>query len=292
MIGLYDFLQASTIAFPAADTKVHLACWNGHEHPIEVFFAGRFQGWQEHQTRRNFPCKHVLSLIDLGAGRWLFAGVYDVLACAPHPGSRGHFLYSTALRPAQGELIGRVVVSHQRTRQSYVWLRPEVKLPLVELRREKMTVGEFPGYNAVAITHGVLRVITEQRITSWHAALANVKGVYLITDASTGKLYVGKASGTVGIWQRWCAYAATGHGGNVELKALLAANGPGHVTHFRYSILEIADTHASDGDILRRESYWMDVLQTRKFGLNGSAGKPPSPPDAVSPSDVGGEGVA
>jgi hypothetical protein len=278
MIGLIDFLQASKVAFALAETKVHLACWNGIEHPLEVFFAGRFKKWQEHQNRRNFGCKHILSLIDLGASHWLFVGVYDVHSFAPHPKYPSVFLYSTSLRPGQDDLIGKVIVSHQRTRQSYVWLRAEVALPLVELRREKMTVGDFPGYNAVTISHSKLRIITQQKLASWRAALANIKGVYLITDTSTGKHYVGKASGNVGIWQRWCAYADNGHGGNVELKALLVTNGPDHVRHFQYSILEIADTHASDGDILARESYWMTALQSRKFGLNGTAGKPTSAP--------------
>lgn len=72
----------------------------------------------------------------------------------------------------------------------------------------------------------------------------------------------------MGNWQRWCAYAGNGHGGNVKLKALLQEKGPDHMAHFQYAILEIADTHASDGDILACESYWMSVLRTREFGLN------------------------
>jgi hypothetical protein len=195
--------------------------------------------------------------------------VYEVLNCQPHPLHPGNFLYAMSLLPSQEELIGRIIVEHQQTgRQSYIWLRPEITLPIAEIRRQKMTIGEFPGYNSVLVTHGDLRVITNQRVASWHAALANVKGVYLITDGSSGKQYVGKASGDAGIWQRWCDYADNGHGGNVKLRALLAANGPNHTAHFRYSILEIADTHASDDDILARESYWMNVLRTREFGLN------------------------
>ena len=92
--------------------------------------------------------------------------------------------------------------------------------------------------------------------------------MYLILDTSTGKAYVGKASGEVGIWQRWCAYAKNGHGGNVELKRLLKDKAADYVKNFQYSILEIADTHASEADILKRESYWMEVLKSREFGLN------------------------
>jgi hypothetical protein len=132
-----------------------------------------------------------------------------------------------------------------------------------------MTIGGFPGYNAVLLSHSQLQIVTRQKIESWNGALANIKGLYLITDMTTGKHYVGKASGGVGIWQRWCSYAKNGHGGNVELKKLLRSKGERHMTHFQYSILEIADSHASDKDILLRESHWMNVLQTRRFGLNG-----------------------
>lgn len=141
-------------------------------------------------------------------------------------------------------------------------------LPLVEPRREKMTIGDIPGYNNVLLSHAQLRIVTTQHLASWHGALANIKDLYLITDTSTGKQYVGKASGNNGIWQRWCEYARNGHGGNVELQSLLTEMGAEHMRHFQYCILEIADSHASDIDILARESYWLNALNTREYGLN------------------------
>lgn len=269
MLGLIAFLKSAGVAVDTDSLKVHLACWNGHEHPLNVFFAGRFKEWQEQQNRKNFPCRQIIGLIDLGRGEWLFAGVYEILECRVNPGPGTPYLYSTRLVAGQDELIGRVVVRHQRSaRASYIFARPAVTLPIVEIRREKLTIGDFPGYNAVVISHAQLKIITDQKIASWHGALANIKGVYLITDTSTGELYVGKASGGLGIWQRWCAYADNGHGGNVELKRVLKEKGTEHMTHFQYAILEIADSHASDADILVRESYWMKVLRSRSFGMN------------------------
>ena len=269
MLGLVPFLIAAGIEVDASSLKIHLACWNGHEKPINVFFAGNFKAWQEWQNKRNFPCRQIIGLIDLGQGEWLFAGVYEICGFKIHPRRKTRFQYSTKLLPGQDELVGRVIVRHQRSgRNSYIWSKPGVELPLIEVRREKLTIGEFPGYNAVVISHAELKIITDQKIASWHGALANIKGVYLITDTSTGGHYVGKASGGVGIWQRWCAYADNGHGGNVELKRVLKEKGPTHMAHFQYAILEIADTHASDADILARESYWMKALRSRSFGLN------------------------
>lgn len=268
LLGLVDFLKASGVDVVANNLKVHLACNNGTEHPIDVYFAGNFKKWQEHQTKRNFQAAQVLSLIDLGQGKWLFVGVYKILGCKPHPKFKKHFQYSTQLLPNQDALIGRTIVYHKRTRATYVWHRPPVILPLIEIRQEKMSIGEFPGYNSVVLSHRRLKIVIDQKIESWHGALANIKGIYLITDTSTGRHYVGKASGADGIWQRWCDYSKNGHGENVQLKKLLAENDANYQDNFQYSILEIADTHASDEDILKRESYWMRVLKSREFGLN------------------------
>lgn len=43
--------------------------------------------------------------------------------------------------------------------------------------------------------------------------------MYLITDSSNGKKYVGSATGENMIWGRWKDYIANGNGGNIELKS-------------------------------------------------------------------------
>ena len=100
--------------------------------------------------------------------------------------------------------------------------------------------------------------------------MANVAGVYLITDTANGKNYVGSTIGEFGIWQRWCEYSQNGHGGNKELKKILNENGKSYSNNFQYSILEIADTHSSNEDILARESFWKDILCSRTYGYNGN----------------------
>jgi len=271
MIELIDFLKMAGVGVDETSTKVHLASGAGNDHPIDAFFAGQFKEWQEWQSRRNFQCNQVVSLIDRGQGSWLFVGVYKILDCMDLP--EGDHTYSTELLPNQDHLIGRIIINYKRGgQQSYIWYKKDsvakISLPIAEIFRKKMTIGEFPGYNAVKISFEQLKIIRDQKVESWYGALANIKGVYLILDTKTGKHYVGKASGDEGIWQRWCNYADNGHGGNKTLKRLIRDRGHGYMKNFQYSILEIADTHASDDDILRRESYWIDTLGTRKFGLN------------------------
>lgn len=267
MIGLIDILKASGVGINVQKRKlkIHFACWNQKEHPLDVFYSGRFKEWQERQGQRNFSCQYLISIIDMGGGKWLFAGVYEILDCKPHPKFKGDFLYFTRILPHQEDLIGRIIISHRRGfRNSYPWFETVDALPVSEIRPEPLTIKEFPGYDAVKISHDELKIITGQKIAQWHGALANINGIYLITDTSTGKHYVGKASGDEGIWQRWCDYAKDGHSNNKYLKKLLAKKGMQLAKHFQYSILEIA----VDKDILDRESYWMDVLKTRDFGMN------------------------
>jgi hypothetical protein len=49
----------------------------------------------------------------------------------------------------------------------------------------------------------------------------------------------------------------------VELIELLTKEGTPYADHFQFGVLEIADTHASVDEILRREAHWKDLLRAR-----------------------------
>lgn len=133
-----------------------------------------------------------------------------------------------------------------------------------------MTVGGFPGYHRFVLSKATLDIIVGQSVPSWRGALSAVAGVYVITDTHTGKLYVGSATGEGGIWARWSDYAANGHGGNNELRLLLKERGEGYAQHFQYALLEIADTHTTNEEVLARESHWKQVFGSREHGYNAN----------------------
>src|SRR5690606_30565719 len=93
------------------------------------------------------------------------------------------------------------------------------------IREERMSISDFPGFNSVKVTFDILKSLYRQDVPSWRTALSSVAGIYAITDSTTGEIYIGSAYGGVGIWQRWADYAATGHGNNKELRALLQEKG-------------------------------------------------------------------
>ncbi|MFV0457989.1 MAG: GIY-YIG nuclease family protein [Actinomycetales bacterium] len=120
----------------------------------------------------------------------------------------------------------------------------------------------FPGFDRLVLDRAqLLAVLREHRYAAWRTALASVVGIYLITDTRDGRQYVGKADGAESIRQRWSAYAANGHGGNVELRSLDPIG-------FRYSILRVFDPATPTRVIDEAESHFKLALDTRKHGLN------------------------
>jgi hypothetical protein len=273
---VFDFLGLMEPTIAPDEAKIHLATWNGHENPLDVYFSGKFPEWQQWQTRKNFEKRLVISLIALPTpNKWLFCGAYTVAGYKEKKNTKfspdiSYYYYQLNEIPSCAQMNGRLVAHFERAgRQSYLLAENWVdKILLSEILAERLRVAEFPGYRAIDLSKENLDIITSQAIESWKAALSSVAGVYLISDTKSGKLYVGSASGEGGIWQRWLNYSANGHGGNVKLKQLLQSEGDDRSSHFHFSILEIADLHESQESILQRESHWMSVLLSREHGLN------------------------
>ena len=164
-------------------------------------------------------------------------------------------------RPIGRDLYNRLYKNIQGTLEPEVYeIAPNTKL------------GHFPGYQNVTLSHPQMQQIILRNEPSWKQALMNVKGVYVITDLSNGKLYIGSASGnTDGIWQRWSDYANIENltGGNKLLNEIKLDKGKDYiVNNFQYSILEIFDTKTKADTIINRENYWKNVFCTRKHGMN------------------------
>lgn len=104
--------------------------------------------------------------------------------------------------------------------------------------------------------------------TSWYTALKNIKGIYIITDKSNGKHYVGSAYGEYSFWSRWAQYSENGHGENIELKKIIEENSINYAQNFLFSILEIRSAITADKEIIEREQHWKNILLSREFGYN------------------------
>ncbi|MEC7940585.1 MAG: GIY-YIG nuclease family protein [Pseudomonadota bacterium] len=267
-MDLFTFLQAVNAEITPTKCKIHLAVWNGEQNPLDVYLAGDFEEWQSYQSKRNFNREYIVSLIQLPEhDTWLLAGIYESIS---DTWNEDHYDYTTKLVPEFESYYGRLKVSFTRSgRQSYLiaenWSESIV---VKEITAQRVVVESFQGYQQTSLSKTHLDIIVKHQISDWRSALSSVSGIYLITDLATGKLYVGSATGEYGLWQRWCDYSYTGHGGNNQLYILLNDKGMTYADNFQYSILEIADTHKTKDEILARESYWKNVLASRQFGYN------------------------
>ncbi len=260
LIGLTDDL--------ISNSKIHFAIGAKERfEPLYSFYRNDFKDWQEDQNNKNFERDYILSLIYFGKDEWLFAGLYKRIAVKQN-GDR--FKYETELLNVASDLIGRLVIKFTKSfRQSYPYLENYIHdFELLEILRERYTVEPFPGFEKIKIKFELLRSIIAQEEKSWKTALSIVKGVYLIADLTNGKLYIGSAYNEYSFWTRWKEYASNGHGGNTLLKALINKNGIDYANNFQFSILETRSMNAENDEVIKRESFWKDILLSREFGYN------------------------
>ena len=254
--------------------KLHLACWNGVDQPLDVFVRNRkeWEGWNTWRSKKNdFNRKYIFSLIDFyhEADIWLFGGIYKVL-------SRGSQNYSHSYKVELVEdsqvLIGRLKVALKRPgRVKAVRLENYYQdITVSEILKEVYTGEVFCGYENINHDFPRLEAVYKTNKPDWRAALENVKGVYLIIDKSNGKKYVGSAYGDSGIWSRWACYIGTGHGWNDELTKIISKKGLEYArNNCRFSLLEYRSMKTDDTTIIERESYWKEALLSRgPFGYN------------------------
>jgi len=160
--------------------------------------------------------------------------------------------------------FGRTIVQFHKN-NAYVTLKGHRinDFILKEILPNRLDNDLFPGYDKVNLSWTDLKRVVEK--DTWKTVLQNQKGVYLLTDMSNGKMYVGSAYGENMILGRWISYVNCGHGGNLELKTLTFDY---IKENFSYSILDIYKSTTDDVVIIERENWWKEVLQSRKFGYN------------------------
>jgi len=254
--------------------KLHLACWNGQNQPLDVFVRDReeWDGWNSWRGKRDdFSREFIFSLIEFYPQKdtWLFGGVYRVISRKPVDHSHS---YKIERVPEYEAFTGRLKISLKRPSRAKAvnFDKHYNSLIVAEILPEPYSGEAFCGYDQIDIGFPMLENLIKRQRTDWKTALANGKGVYLITDTKNGKRYVGSAYGIAGIWSRWECYAGTGHGYNDELTKLIKRNGLEYARqNFRFALLEYCGMKTDDQAVIAREKYWKQVLMSRgQYGYN------------------------
>ncbi len=237
--------------------------------------------WKTKQPNNNLNnADYLIALAQYypyGPNYYIFGGLYKVEKMMPE--IFDDIGYKLTLQSDYEEYNKRLIVKLEKPigrdnyNRMYSTVQEQLNPEIYELA-PSAKLGHFPGYQNINLRHKDLQLITTNNEPSWKQALSSVKGVYVITDSCTGKLYIGSASGnSEGIWQRWNSYAKFEDptGGNKDFKKLLDEFGNHYIReNFRYSIIEIFDSKTKSEVIIERETYWKKVLLTRKFGMNSN----------------------
>lgn len=258
----------------ASNVKVRFNQHDGHDDPMDVYLRNpdiinsQWLFWRNKQRFFNVG-QIAICLMKLSDDEWLLTTIKRV---TQELDVTNGVNYIGEELDEYRQYFGRVKIKYHRTSQTqgmfYNTVRAE--LEVLEILPDVFDGNEFPGYDKVRLSYTQLASIIERKKKSWIAALENQKAVYLITDKSNGKLYVGSATSDNGmLLSRWSSYAENGHGGNIELKKIVAEQGFDYIKqNFQYSILENYNARVDDKVILERESWWKETLQSRDFGYN------------------------
>lgn len=145
-------------------------------------------------------------------------------------------------------------------------------IKVVEILPKDYEKISFNGLDNVHLKYSDLKlVLNNEKYSDYRNALLSVKGVYCLTDSSTGKLYIGSAYGENGVAQRWNDYLNTKTGGNKGLIELYKKKGEKYfINNFLFTLIEFFGMNYDDKKIIEREQYWKEAFATRETGYNSN----------------------
>lgn len=269
-ILLNDILKLENLDNVKIRLNLSNASWNALEHyhnnPNQMLIGHFHNSTKKKWFKEN---QIVIGLAQIKNDDWLLIDISKITKSYSNlwdgkTHSSVNTFYEHEKLPEFEKYFGRIVVQFHKE-NAYVTLTGNRldDFILKEILPSSLDKDFFPGYDKVNISWETMKRVLEK--DTWKTALENQKGVYVITDISNGKKYIGSAYGEYMILGRWKSYLKTGHGGNVGMKNL-------HFDHikknFRYTILDIYKSSTNDQIIIDRESWWKEVLQSRPYGYN------------------------
>ena len=235
----------------------------------EWFLA--YQSSQDNPVFHNID--YIVSFIGEEGTASRFIGVYQIFKeqenSIYNPESLIEGKYSYEIQEVSGfeDLKERVIIKWTNPIAWQQWIKNEMEV--IEIQKG-LSDKPFTDYFSFILDFYDLREIITEEYKDWKQMLSATKGVYLISDTLTGKLYVGSAYGENGIWGRWCDYVRTnGHGGNKSLKELVASK-KDYAKNFRFSILMLLPSTVTNREAIEKEQLFKKKLGTNSFGLTNN----------------------
>jgi hypothetical protein len=250
----------------------------------QLYRLRQFEFYQSVQSRPVFDgCEQVVAFLGRPGTHAVFVGIYAVTGVSgpnkfavppgflyPEMGTHLYYRYELDLDRRFTELSDRLVIDWGGGTRSWVQRYHRGEKSVVEILPPGY-IREFPGFIDVVLRFDELVGIVRHPVShrDWHRMLKSVAGVYLILDGATGNQYVGSAYGEAGILGRWRTYANTVHGGNEQLRALLARR-KNLAKDLQFSILQTLPISLTAREVIEYEILHKRKLGTRAHGLNSN----------------------
>ncbi|MCX6227045.1 MAG: GIY-YIG nuclease family protein [Bacteroidia bacterium] len=227
---------------------------------------------QEFLNYQNSQSKDIINTVDfivsfIGEEGVLsrFIGVYKILDKKHLPNE--HFEYRMEEVYGFEDLKERVIIRWENAISWHQWIKNKMEVLQIH---PGLHYKQFTDYSDFILEFVELKEIVNNQYSDWKRMLSVTKGIYLISDTKTGKLYVGSAYGDEGIWGRWTKYVLTnGHGDNKTLKELIEKD-PNHAESFQFSILMLLPRTITADEAIKKERLFKNKLGTNSFGLNNN----------------------
>lgn len=224
-----------------------------------------FLEYQSNQSKDVFKdVDYIVSFIGEEGVLARFIGVYRIEGKSE---SENGFYYQMSEITGYDDLKERVIIKWENAISWHQWIKNEMEIleicPGLHYKR-------FTDYFDLILDYNELKEIVLNQYNDWKKVLSVIKGVYLINDTKTGRLYVGSAYGEDGIWGRWSDYITSGgHGGNKTLKELIEKD-TNYSENFQFSILMLLPKTITVDEAIKKEQLFKRKLGTNSFGLNNN----------------------
>lgn len=225
-----------------------------------------FLNYQNSQSKDVFNgVDYIVSFIGEESIMARFIGVYKITN--RQKVADNHFEYLMEEAIGFEDLKERVIIKWRNAISWHQWIANNMEVIQIH---PGLHYKQFTDYSDFILDFYELKEIVQNQYSDWKRMLSITKGVYLISDTKTGKLYVGSAYGEDGIWGRWSKYVSTnGHGDNKTLKELIGFD-LNHAENFQFSILMLLPRTVTADEAIKKERLFKNKLGTNSFGLNNN----------------------
>jgi len=223
----------------------------------------KYQNSQSKDVFRNVD--YIVSFIGEDGNRSRFIGVFKITDRKTI--NENHFEYQMVRENGFEDLTERVIIVWKTAISWHQWIKNQMEV--IEIQAG-LHYRQFTDYSDFILDFHELKEIVKNQYSDWKKMLSITKGIYLISDTNSGKLYVGSAYGEEGIWGRWCKYISTnGHGNNKMLKEQIDFD-KDYAKHFQFSILMLLSRTVTSDQAIKKERLFKNKLGTNSFGLNSN----------------------